>query len=1328
LGGDNIANVQRLTIVADPANANGSAFGGIRAGNAAFVGSQGVVGISAANVAVQDVVTIGDIYATDSASPSLAFGSNSQFGNVTVAGGDLLQGNSKTINNAGYKYDVVLAAGTTSGGAAIEASNTYGKLSFLQTPASVAAALPAPTPTAKIFTLTAGVDRLADFTGTAANDSFIGNTSAGNVALTALDAIDGGAGTDTFTISATGLIDTTAATGATVANIEVVELVSTAGVTANTAAWTGVTTLTVAGRDASAITASQSTDVTVTLAGLAVTDTVDVVGGRNVILNSTVAATAANGTSALVVVGGTSTKAPTGTVTVTQTENVTDDTGAKTHTTGTIAVTGGQTITVNSLATGGAHDNAGDVITIGAITVTGSSLTTNVSVTQSVERGASTGGTAMGITNGNVTITDSNATSASDTITSVTLAEYGAATISSTVLTNLTLNGTSGANTTPGTVTLNQTTADKSTPATALTVNLVGGSVGTIGGTQANAYSTVEFNTTAASTVGAVSFAKATAINFTGTAGVTVTTPTDIAATKTIANNGSSDVTLSFTLAETVLYTGGAGKDAITVGATKQAITTGAGDDTVTIGASALGLGGSIDGGDGNDTLVMSMGNATTASATATFETSIAGFERLSISDAPNSPNEIKLNNLDDINYVAIAGVDAGDTLTLSGASSGFTLVANSGAAGIVAVQLANNGTADVANVAIAADGGQNIAGLDLSGFETINFTTIETAVNAAASGTDTHSVTLTAASATTIVASGSAGLGLGAGFIGTALTRLDASAVTAGPVTYTTAALAGAATLLGGAGGDALDASSAAASVSIDGGAGNDTITGPSGFASTLVGGSGNDILKGGAAADVIDGGTGVDRLDATLEEQAGSGTTDGVVVNLSDAVITQSTVFSVIGKYLSASAPTVAANTSTYVFHNESTTNAVVVDTLSNIEDVTGTNGADYLVGSAVANSLSGLGGDDALVAGEGADTLSGGAGADSLRLVETVRAADVITLSAVATGGAASSESARVAVANNGDDIGQDVITGFNIADDTIVITATEVKDFEASTDLAMGLAGNANNGSQASFTTNTLIVSLSNAVGGTLGGDAGDVVLTFSGTRNGDAALAAPTAAELGGRISYRLTGTTGTDTISGGPLADVITGGGDADSLTGGDGVDTFTIPTGDSSATYTLVAGRAAAITGMDEVADFALAGGDVLNLDGSGRIAANTTGVNGVDSTGVLTAAGADVIKSHAISSGIITFDDDDAFAGAVTLSDVGDVATALDYLLKQDLGDAGVTVAFVAGTDTYVYQQKTTDAGGSGSGGYSLIKLTGKVATSLMTTGTTSGGIRIG
>jgi hypothetical protein len=151
LGGNNLADIQRLTIVADPSNANGSTFGGIRAGNAVFGGSSGVVGVSAANVAVQDVVTIGDIDATGAATPSLSFGSNSQFGSVTIAGGDLL--NSKTINNAGYKYDVALAAGTTSGGATLEAQTTYAQLVFTQTPASVAANTP--NPAAPTFSLSA---------------------------------------------------------------------------------------------------------------------------------------------------------------------------------------------------------------------------------------------------------------------------------------------------------------------------------------------------------------------------------------------------------------------------------------------------------------------------------------------------------------------------------------------------------------------------------------------------------------------------------------------------------------------------------------------------------------------------------------------------------------------------------------------------------------------------------------------------------------------------------------------------------------------------------------------------------------------------------------------------------------------------------------------------------------------------------------------------------------------------------------------------------------------------------------------------------------------
>jgi VCBS repeat-containing protein len=116
LGGNNLADVQRLTIVADPANTNGSAFNRIGMGNTVFGGSSGVVGISAANVQVQSAVVIGDINTTGSAIPSLTFGNNSQFGSVTVAGGDLQ--NTTPLSRSGFS-SLNFVAGGDSGGRSI---------------------------------------------------------------------------------------------------------------------------------------------------------------------------------------------------------------------------------------------------------------------------------------------------------------------------------------------------------------------------------------------------------------------------------------------------------------------------------------------------------------------------------------------------------------------------------------------------------------------------------------------------------------------------------------------------------------------------------------------------------------------------------------------------------------------------------------------------------------------------------------------------------------------------------------------------------------------------------------------------------------------------------------------------------------------------------------------------------------------------------------------------------------------------------------------------------------------------------------------------------
>ena len=100
---DGVADIARITIVADPSQPGGSTFGGIRTANAMYSDDTGVVGIAADGVQVQSVVLIGDIDASNSGIPTLLFGDNSQFGTVQIAGGDLAQTNGVAINDGGFQ-------------------------------------------------------------------------------------------------------------------------------------------------------------------------------------------------------------------------------------------------------------------------------------------------------------------------------------------------------------------------------------------------------------------------------------------------------------------------------------------------------------------------------------------------------------------------------------------------------------------------------------------------------------------------------------------------------------------------------------------------------------------------------------------------------------------------------------------------------------------------------------------------------------------------------------------------------------------------------------------------------------------------------------------------------------------------------------------------------------------------------------------------------------------------------------------------------------------------------------------------------------------------
>ena len=190
---------------------------------------------------------------------------------------------------------------------------------------------------------------------------------------------------------------------------------------------------------------------------------------------------------------------------------------------------------------------------------------------------------------------------------------------------------------------------------------------------------------------------------------------------------------------------------------------------------------------------------------------------------------------------------------------------------------------------------------------------------------------------------------------------------------------------------------------------------------------------------------------------------------------------------------------------------------------------------------------------------------------------------------------------------------------------------------------------------------------------------------------------------------KLYGGSGNDTLNGGAGADTMTGGSGADTLTGGTGADTFVIRTGDSTPVIG-GSGNAGTISGYDTVTDWGVGGtADKLDFGVAPITASATGGFDGIDST--LTFGG-QTIKSDAISAnGIITFDDADTYANALNLNTAGGVAAAVQYLLTNDIGNAGTTVAFVGNGNTYVYEQTTTNAGGT------LVQLTGVAIANLNT-----------
>ena len=834
-------------------------------------------------------------------------------------------------------------------------------------------------------------------TGSAGADTITGNTALGALTLTSLDNIDGGAGEDILNIAVAAPANLTTAVGASIKNVETLNLTSTGAVTIDASGYTGMETVSSSSVGNSTITAAATTDAVIAVGSPTGAGAAAINGGKNVTLTVTDAAVAGTGSANTVVIGASA--RPAGTVVVSQTEVITDAAaaGASASATGTITVNGGTSVNVSSFATLGAAENAGDIVTIGAIAVNGRGTATDVTVTQQAQTIAFNGTTQTSIkaTAGAVTITDLNTALKADTIKSVALTSFGNSTHTGNVLETVTLTG-GGTTTASGSFTIAQsagiTTAG--TIPTELTAN-VNGVVAALIDTN-DQYKTLNINTLAGGAIASLDATSVTDLNVAGAKAFTISAIASLGALATIDSTGAG-LTITPTLQTGQTFTGGDGVEKIQVGAQTTAISLGAGNDQLTMTGAAFGTGGSADGGDGDDTLVMTAASAVTASATAAFEAKISNFEKLTIGNVAAS-GEVKMNNLDDIDIITVAGVAAGQVLTISGVNSGVNVTFADAVQTATTVTLASDGSADVANITLAtADNASTHSAVTLTGFETMNI--VSSDIETTRDLTDAlNDIAITNATATTINVSGNAG-----GTIthtGTKVASFDASGVTAGPIQWTSGALTVATTVKGGADNDILSVATATKGATMYGGAGNDQLTGDANGVNALYGEAGNDTLTGGSKADTIDGGAGKDTYVGELTEQAGSSTTVGMVINLG-AELSQSTVYATTANFLSSAGATVAPNTAVYLYNGESTTNAVVVDTLVDIENATGGSGTDYIVGSDDANTITGGAGADDMTGGKGVDTFVQPAAASVVLTAETVTEAAVAVTETITFG---------------------------------------------------------------------------------------------------------------------------------------------------------------------------------------------------------------------------------------------------------------------------------------------------------------------------------------
>jgi Ca2+-binding RTX toxin-like protein len=306
-----------------------------------------------------------------------------------------------------------------------------------------------------------------------------------------------------------------------------------------------------------------------------------------------------------------------------------------------------------------------------------------------------------------------------------------------------------------------------------------------------------------------------------------------------------------------------------------------------------------------------------------------------------------------------------------------------------------------------------------------------------------------------------------------------------------------------------------------LTGNTGNDTLSGGLGT-DTLVGNDGNDILIGGAGADVLNGGNGIDT--ASYAGATSPGNNLGLTASLANPSVN---------------------------------TGEAAGDTYIGIENLTGTDFLDTLIGDAGNNVLDGGGLNDLLIGGEGADMLIGGAGQDTASY-ETAKGRVTANLADASqnTGDAAGDTYVFVEnlIGSSFDDVlvgngnaqtltggaGNDTLDGGAASDTLIGGMGNDTYVVDSDGDTVVEIAGQGIDTVLVNTTSFTLSANVENARAGLL--TIGNTVLGVTITGN---------------TLDNAITGNIGNDTLNGGDGNDTLDGGLGDDHLNGGKGNDTY---------------------------------------------------------------------------------------------------------------------------------------------------------------------------